>query len=139
MVSVNLIFHVVSALTFAILIWYLLHLQAQLSFLRTLNDSLSLSQAKVILDWPQNFFRRFAGAQGIVFEEKGKHVGTPQKMDLKLWAEAHAALGIRSIDWDENRVRLSVRRTADLDSWGPRLEASLQGKIKVEWMEYRHP
>lgn len=135
MVSVNLIFHVVSALTFAALIWYLLHMQAQLTFLRTLTDSLTLKQPKVVVDWPHAFLRKFAAAQAIPFVQSGAESPAAQKMDLKAWAEAHARLGVQAIDWAGDRLRLTVRRNEDLESWGPRLEGALQGKIKIEWIE----
>ena len=135
MVSVNLIFHVVSALTFAALIWYLLHMQAQLTFLRTLSDSLTLKQPKVVVDWPHIFLRKFAAAQAIPFIQSGNESPAAQKMDLKAWAEVHAKLGLLAIEWAGDRLRLTIRRNEDLESWGPRLEDVLQGKIKIEWIE----
>ncbi len=133
MVSVNLIFHVVSALTFAILIWYLLQVQSQLSFLRVLSDSLTQSQAKVVVDWPEAFLRKFAAAQGIAYLDQGKASHAAQKIDVKLWAELHAKLGIQAIERNERLIRLTVRKNADLPEWGSRLESSLQGKMSVEW------
>lgn len=138
MVSVNLIFHLVSALTFAALIWYLLQMQAQLTFLRTLTDSLTLTQAKIVVDWPHAFLRKFAAAQAISFEQSGAEGPPAQKMDLKTWAEVHAQLGIQSIECLGDRIRLRVRRNEDLESWKSRLESALQGKIAIEWNEDRH-
>lgn len=138
MVSVNLIFHVVSALTFVALIWYLLYLQAQLSFLRTLMNSLSLTQPKVLVDWPSGFLKKFASAQGLAFRSSGPESPAAQKIDLKAWSELHAALGLVAIDWAGDVLRLTVRRNQDLESWGSRLETMLQGKMKIEWIEHRH-
>ncbi|RZA23731.1 MAG: hypothetical protein EOP10_11910 [Proteobacteria bacterium] len=136
MVSVNLIFHVVSALTFVLLIWYLLHMQAQLTFLRTLVSSLTQSQPKVVVDWPQAFLRKFAAAQGLPFISQVKTDGQAQKIDVKLWAELHASLGIEAIEFHEGSLRLKLRRSGDseLESWRSRLESSLQGKIKIVWI-----
>jgi hypothetical protein len=135
-VSVNLIFHVVSALTFVLLIWYLLHLQAQRAFLRMLLSSLTLAQPRVVVDWPQAFVRKLASAQGLPFSSEAKDMGQAQRIDVKLWAEVHATLGLESVEWQKGSLRLGVRRSsgADLESWRLRLEASLQGKMKIEWV-----
>ncbi len=136
MVSVNLIFHVVSALTFVLLIWYLLHMQAQLTFLRTLVSSLTQAQPKVVVDWPQAFLRKFAAAQGLSFVSHVKTEGKAQKIDVRLWAQLHASLGVELIEFHEKSLRLKVRQSesSELEAWRSRLESSLQGKIKIEWI-----
>lgn len=136
MVSVNLIFHIVSAFTFVLLIWYLLHLQSQMVFLRELTSSLTARQGKLKVDWPEAFLKRFAEAYGIRFVSssaaKAGAKSPPQKIDLKLWSEVQHVLGLESIDWSESRCRLEVRQKLDLESWRLRLEASFQGKITFE-------
>jgi len=139
-VSVNLIFHIVSALTFVVLIWYLLHLQSQVAFLRDLTGSLSSAHPKLKVDWPEAFVRRLAEAYGISFQllpavgaDAKLQKLPPQKIDIRLWAELHQQLGLEAIEWSAARCRLRVRRNLDLDQWAARLEASLQGKISVEW------
>lgn len=137
MVSVNLIFHIVSAFTFIVLIWYLLHLQSHVAFLRELASSLSTAQPKMRVDWPEAFLRRFAEAYGLRFEQSSPSKGAerlpPQKIEGRLWAELHHSLGLEGIDWSPPRCRLEVRRKLDLDAWRMRLEASFQGKITIEW------
>ncbi|MBC7533510.1 MAG: hypothetical protein H7318_18215 [Oligoflexus sp.] len=136
MVSVNLIFHIVSAVTFVALIWYLLHLQTQMAFLRELTLSLTAHQIKLRVDWPEAFLRHFAEAYGIRFVSsvpaKTRAQSAPQKIDLKLWSEAQNSLGLESIEWSGDRCRLEVRQKLDLESWRVRLEASFQGKILFE-------
>lgn len=133
MVSVNLIFHIVSAVIFVALIWYLLHLQTQVAFLRELTSSLTVHQTKLKVDWPEAFLRRFAEAYGIRFVSSApaetRAQSAPQKIDLKLWSEAQNSLGLESIEWSGDRCRLEVRQKLDLESWRVRLEASFQGKI----------
>lgn len=136
MVSVNLIFHIVSAFTFVVLIWYLLHLQSQVAFLREMARSLTVPKQKLKVDWPEAFLKRFAEAYGIVFvkssAEKSSPKASPLKIDLKLWADAQQCLGIERIDWSESRCRLEVRQNLETESWRQRLEASFQGKITIE-------
>ncbi len=141
MVSVNLIFHIVSAITFVTLIWYLLHLQAQVAFLRELANSLGSRQAKLKVDWPEGFVKRFAGAYGIRFAALTDAAGPqpkaqalpPLRIDVRLWAELHQALELESIEWSGTRCRLKVKRDIELEAWRMRLETSLQGKITFEW------
>ncbi|MBC7659226.1 MAG: hypothetical protein H7249_05910 [Chitinophagaceae bacterium] len=132
MVSVNLIFHIVSAITFVVLIWYLLHVQSQMVFMRQLLRSLANPGRTVKVDWPEAFLKRFASVQGIAFQSNGVKV-PPQKIDLRIWTELHTQLEIERIDWAAPVCRLQVRQESELKSWGERLEASLQGKITVEW------
>ncbi len=131
-VSVNLIFHIVSAITFVILIWYLLHLQSQLGFLREVMASLASGQSRVKVDWPDVFLKRLAAALGIAFQTSGQKL-PPQKIDIKLWAEANRELGLTSIRWSVPTLGLGVAREPDLSGWQARLEESFGGKIKIEW------
>ena len=132
MVSVNLIFHIASAITFVVLIWYLLHLQSQMVLMRQLVTSLTSPQQKIKIDWPEAFLKRFAEVLGIRFQSNGSKL-PPQKIDLRLWTELHYTLGIEAIEWSAPRCLLRVRREIELNSWRERLEASLQGKITIEW------
>lgn len=138
MVSVNLIFHIVSAFTFIVLIWYLLHLQSQIAFVRDLTNSVTSPRPKLKVDWPEAFLKRYAEAYGIEFSARESAVApkekpAPQKIDLKLWAELHQSLGVESIEWALPQCRLKVRRNIELDAWRMRLEATFQGKILIEW------
>ena len=136
MVSVNLIFHIVSAFTFVVLIWYLLHLQSQVAFLREMTKSLTVPKPKLKVDWPEAFVKRFAEAYGIGFVNSSSGPSAPKspplKIDVKLWADAQQSLGIERIDWAESRCRLEVRQNLESESWRQRLEASFQGKITIE-------
>jgi hypothetical protein len=136
-VSVNLIFHIVSAFTFIVLIWYLLHLQSQIAFVRDLTNSVTSLRPKLKVDWPEAFLKRYADAYGIEFKVKESPNASPkpapQKIDLKLWAELHQSLGVESIEWALPQCRLKVRRNIELNAWRMRLEATFQGKILIEW------
>ena len=132
MVSVNLIFHIVSVITFVVLIWYLLHLQSQLGFMRDLMSSLGSSQSKVKVDWPDAFLKRFSSVLGVRFESSGQKL-PPQKIDLRLWSDLNRAVELDKIEWSVPHCVLSVRREEGLDLWRQRLEASFQGKITIKW------
>lgn len=133
MPSINLLFHVSSALTFAFLIWYLLRLQSKLRTHSQLMACFRSEQKSVLVDWPDTFLQGFCETFGIELEWQRERL-PPQRIEREPWVKAHADLAIQSIRCpDAERCVVRVARSRDLESWKSKLEASLQNKLRIEW------
>lgn len=133
MPSINLLFHVSSALTFAFLIWYLLRLQSRLRTHSQLLACFRSDQKSILVDWPDAFLRSLCETFGIEFDWQRERM-PPQRLERDPWVKAHAALAIQRIGCrDAGSCVVRIARPADLDSWKSRLETSLQNKLRIEW------
>ena len=139
MVSVNLIFHLSSALILGFLIWYLLGLQTRLRIHAQLWICLQKETRQIRVERPDIFFANLTTALSIELHWDAPRL-PPQKIQVDPWVHAHAALGIQAISCAEaNRLAIRVNRANDLGTWKQKLEASLQNTIQIVWQEPSGP
>lgn len=136
MMSVNLMFHISSALAFLLLIYLLLRQEQRLRFHAELWAALAGGKTRkpVLVDWPQRFFERLCQAWQVPFSwPAGHREATAQKIDPAVWVACHAALGIRAIEGQEGlRLRVLVNRPDLAGEWPTALARALGGRFTVE-------
>lgn len=129
--SINLVFHVASALAFLLLIIYLLKLQAQVQFSRLMWRSLDPQRSKVYVDWPENFLAKLGEAWDVNLEGESPKT-KPCKIHLETWLRAGAQLTIVAMRWSAgNQMILIVRKLPPPGQWEADLEKALSQTIKV--------
>ncbi len=131
--SLNLVFHLVSALVLIVLVWALLRQQKTQSFERKLWLSLDSTQKTVYVDWPHSFFRALGSAWGIKVSWDSSVLAQPTRIDLRTFVLCHVELGFIAVELIEPKsLRLLVRQEDGEGLWGKRLEEALSHHFRIE-------
>jgi len=104
MIGINFIFHVVSAIAFAAMIYWLLQMSRNQRFLLSLLQVGRGQQSRLLLDWPQGFLKKFCRALAIPLTIDGRFVAAPLKIDPGSWVRLFLSHGINSIHCRQDAV-----------------------------------
>lgn len=141
MFSLNLVFHLFSAVLAFVLAFYLVRLRGQLKFARIMLSSAGSSGLRVFVDSPYRFLKRFTDMIGIAFESDDRAAVDSNlvKIDgsalLRICLE-YGVFSIRIDVTDQNQplIRLSARKSAvDIRDGGEKVVAAFNGKVRAEF------
>lgn len=140
MMSMNLVFHVFSALLAFVLAWFLMRMRNNARFSMELIEGARAGQkqAKIYFDTPYRFLKRFTDIMRISFEHDEICASTTQlvKIDgsalLKLCLE-NGVTSIKMISPDKKQTTLGfLVNSAGAGPVGEKLAAVFNGKFKIE-------
>ncbi len=119
----NTVFHIVALVAFVVLGLAYVRERAKLKSLREFINS--KANARIIVDWPENFLKRLADACNFDLDSSQKKFGTPQKIKPYPWVKLHFESHIKSITIAHEpwQVRVSVAQC-------PRLLTDVEGELR---------
>ncbi|MCX6111304.1 MAG: hypothetical protein NTZ90_17040 [Proteobacteria bacterium] len=140
--AMNAVFHGVSLLFFAVLVWLLLRAQRDHAFVLSLLQSQrhGAVRGRVAVAPPSIFMRRFASALRIRFEGHGPAHEAPVRMSSGLLTELFLQSGLSLIRCSSGQGTLSERLLIELQTVEPvtdpglveRLQQALGGAAQVQ-------
>lgn len=141
MMSMNLVFHLFSAVLAFVLAWYVVRLRAQQKFSQQLISGAGVGGGRVFVDSPYRFLKRFAAMMGITFDsdDRAETDSSLVKIDgsalLRICLEYGVfSIRIESNDQDRQLIRLSARKVpGSSSSADAAVAAAFNGKVRAEF------
>lgn len=136
MLSLTLVFHVVSALAFLVCIVWIVRLNQERRFWRQIWEaSRANPQKKWILDWPHSFLRKICHTMGCRFESSA-HADRPCRIQLQVWIELDRLARIEGIRLEkQNKLLIFLANnlaSQQQSEWVSRLEDSLEQQYEIQ-------
>jgi hypothetical protein len=141
MMSMNLVFHLFSAVLAFVLAWYVMRLRAMQKFSQQLITGAGAGDGRVFVDSPYRFLKRFTAMMGMTFDSDARAEADTGlvKIDGSALLRICLEYGVFSIriegnDQDRQLIRLSARKVpGSSSSAGAGIAAAFNGKVRAEF------
>jgi len=129
----NLVFHIVATLGLVALLYWVLKLQKELKFLRSMVECSCDEKSRVYLDTPANFLSKFAEVFDIELMGEISKTQTMIKVDPRSLTNLHCNSGIKSIQLshihDEQIAEISLHNMNIANDIESKLSITLAHKV----------